>query len=158
MPRLPHMIATVGGAGFFPKAPGTIGSLIAVVFYLLVFPAEPSVLIHTVFFLILTAVFFAGVWASGLAEAAYGHDPSCVVIDEVVGMGLSLLWLPMSWTWALAAFVVFRIMDVTKWLGSDRMQRLPGGWGIMMDDVVAGLWTNVFMQIVILGLNRIVQN
>lgn len=152
---LPHIIATVGGAGFFPKAPGTIGSLITVLVYAVVFPAEPSVLIHTVFLLILIAVFFAGVWASGLAEADYGHDPSCVVIDEVVGMGLSLLWLPTSWIWMLAAFVVFRIMDVTKSLGGDRMQRLPGGWGIMMDDVVAGLWTNILLQIVILGLNRI---
>ena len=141
------ILATGFGTGFSPKAPGTAGSLLTVFLYYLFFPAVPSVLIHYFFLLIIVAVFFIGVWAATRAEFEYGHDPSCVVIDEIVGMGITLLFIPKVWYLVLTGFVLFRFFDITKWLGADRMQRLKGGWGVMMDDVVAGIWSNLVLQI-----------
>lgn len=146
MHRLAHTIATVGGIGFSPSAPGTVASIVAVLAHFLLFPTEPSVLIHIAFFVILTSLFLVGVWASGLAEKTYGHDPSCVVIDEVVGMGMALFFVPKVWYWLFIAFVLFRVMDVRKDFGIDRLQRLPGGWGIMVDDVAAGFFTMWIVQ------------
>ena len=149
MDLLSKIVATGFGTGFVPKAPGTAGSVLAIGLYYLFFPAAPSVLIHFIFFLIIAAVFFMGVWTSTRAESFYGHDPSCVVIDEIVGMGITLLFIPKIWYVALAGFVLFRFFDITKWLGADRMQRLKGGWGVMMDDVVAGIWSNMMLQLIV---------
>ncbi len=149
MDLLSKILATGLGTGFSPKAPGTVGSFLTLILYYLFFPAEPSLLIHYIFFLIIVAVFFIGVWASAKAESFYGHDPSCVVIDEIAGMGLAIVFLPKIWYVMLAGFLLFRLFDITKWLGGDRMQRLSGGWGVMMDDVVAGIWSNVLLQIMV---------
>jgi phosphatidylglycerophosphatase A len=147
MTLLAKIIATGFGAGYFPIAPGTAGSLLALVPVALFFPSQPSSLIPFIFFLIIVAVFFAGVWASGRAERIYGHDPSCVVIDEIVGMWLTIFLIPPTALWLLAGFVLFRLLDITKWLGADRAQRIPGGWGVMADDVVSGLWGNLILQV-----------
>lgn len=143
------ILATGLGTGFLPKAPGTAGSLLSIILYYLFFPAIPSVLIHFIFFIIIIAAFFTGVWASTRAESFYGHDPSCVVIDEVVGMGITLLLIPKIWYFVFAGLLLFRFFDITKWLGADRMQRLKGGWGVMMDDVVAGIWSNLVLQLIV---------
>jgi phosphatidylglycerophosphatase A len=147
MDLFPKILATGFGTGFSPKAPGTAGSLLTVLLYYLFFPAVPSVLIHYIFLLIIVAVFFIGVWSATRMESEYGHDPSCVVIDEMVGMGITLLFVPKIWYLVLAGFLLFRFFDITKWLGADRMQRLKGGWGVMMDDVIAGIWSNLVLQI-----------
>ena len=149
MDLLPKILATGFGTGFSPKAPGTAGSLLAVFLYYLFFPAEPSLLIHFIFFLIIVAVFFTGVWAATKAESEYGHDPSCVVIDEIVGMGITLLFIPKIGYLIGMGFLLFRLFDISKWLGADRMQRLKGGWGVMADDVVAGIWSNLVLQMIV---------
>lgn len=148
MDLLAKILATGFGTGFAPKAPGTFGSLLTVVLYYIFFPSAPSVLIHFIFFLIIAAVFFVGVWASERAESFYGHDPSCVVIDEIAGMGMTLMLIPKTEYLILAGFLLFRFFDITKWFGADRMQRLKGGWGVMMDDLIAGIWSNAVLQII----------
>lgn len=148
MDILSKILATGFGTGFTPKAPGTAGSFLTIILYYFFFPSAPSVLIHFIFFLIIGAVFLIGVWASTRAESFYGHDPSCVVIDEMVGMGITLLLIPKSGYQIFAGFLLFRFFDITKWLGADRMQRLKGGWGVMMDDVVAGIWSNLLLQLI----------
>ena len=149
MDILPKILATGLGTGFAPKAPGTAGSILAIILYYLFFPSTPSVLIHFIFFLIIAAVFLTGVWASGRVESYYGHDPACVVIDEMVGMGITLLLIPKTVYLIFAGFLLFRFFDITKWLGANRMQRLKGGWGVMMDDVVAGVWSNLVLQVIV---------
>ncbi len=147
MTTLAKIIATGFGTGYFPIAPGTAGSVLALMLYQLFFPPQPSLLIHAIFFLIIAAVFFAGVWAAGRAEQIYGHDPACVVIDEVVGMWLTIVFLPKTWLWMAVGLVLFRILDITKWLGANRAQNLRGGWGVMTDDVISGIWGNLMIQV-----------
>ena len=137
-------IATCGGVGFFPIAPGTAGSAVGLVLVVvlgrapLAQPWRSSLLAFVAF-----GLFFLGVWAAGAAEKHFGQiDPGPVVIDEVVGQLLTFLALPgASWKWLLAGFVLFRIFDVFKPPPARQAERLPRGWGIMMDDVIAGVYS-----------------
>ena len=87
-------------------------------------------------------LFILGVYSSNkVAEGLNDHDPSEVVIDEVVGMGISLFMLPHNLELYLLAFILFRIFDIIKPSFIYHIQNLPGGWGIMLDDVLAGLFT-----------------
>jgi phosphatidylglycerophosphatase A len=134
-------IATCGGVGYFPVAPGTAGSAVGVVLVvalgrLPVGPAWRLVPLGAA----AVVVFFLGVWSAGHAERFFNRvDPRFVVIDEVAGQMITFLARPdASWKWLLAGFVLFRLFDVLKPFPAGRAERLPGGWGIMTDDVVAG--------------------
>jgi phosphatidylglycerophosphatase A len=94
-------------------------------------------------------IIFAGVWSSGRVEPIWGKDPSRVVIDEVAGMCISLLFLPADVRYLLCAFILFRFFDILKPLFIRTLESLPGGWGIMMDDVLAGFYTNILLQAVV---------
>lgn len=89
----------------------------------------------------------AGVNASHLMEQRYGHDPAEVTIDEIVGMWVSLLLLPKNIVIAACAFVLFRVFDIIKPFPARKFDNVSGGLGIMMDDVIAGLYTNLIMQL-----------
>lgn len=141
------MIYTIGtglGTGYSPVAPGTAGSLLAVVLFLL-WPQG------SFFWLVMALIFFAiGVPVATHIEKERGEDPSLVVIDEVVGQWLALIFLPViSWKIAVAAFLLFRFFDVWKPFPIDHSQQLKGGWGIMVDDVLAGVYANLVLQIVL---------
>jgi phosphatidylglycerophosphatase A len=147
-------IATCGGVGYFPFAPGTAGSAVGV--------ALVAVLGKTSFerhwlagslALLAGGLLALGVWAAGKAEKYFGRiDPGQVVIDEVVGQTITFLAQPrVSWKWLLAGFILFRLFDIVKPFPARRAERLPGGWGIMVDDVVAGAY-----GLVGLGLLRLV--
>ena len=128
-------IATVGGLGFFSFMPGTLGSAAACLVSWF-FPVPWWAIL---------AVAAVGVWASGAAARFLGkEDPGCVIIDEVVGMWLSLLFLPRSFV--LGGFLLFRALDILKPFPIYLFERLPGGWGIMADDVVGGLMANFLLQ------------
>jgi phosphatidylglycerophosphatase A len=136
--------------GYFPGAPGTAGSVVGVVLVAalaLVPLAWPWlwVLLASV----ALAIFVVGVWSAGRTEKYFGQvDPRHVVIDEVVGQMLTFLARPdASWKWLLAGFVLFRIFDVAKPFPARRLERLAGGWGIMMDDVAAGAYSMVALLI-----------
>ena len=87
-------------------------------------------------------------WASGRAEKISGiTDPSFVVIDEVAGQLITLFLLPFSWKILIAGFILFRVFDVIKPFPARRAEKLHGGWGIMMDDVLAGLYGNILLQL-----------
>jgi phosphatidylglycerophosphatase A len=133
--RLAVVVATVGGAGRAPVAPGTVASLITVV-VLYAMPFSRPALVG--FFVVVTV---AGVIASGRAEAWLGgKDPGAIVIDEVAGMTLAVLVLPLTLPVLATAFVLFRLFDVVKPFPANRSQRLPGGVGVMADDLIAGLY------------------
>ena len=128
--------ATFFCLGKLPFAPGSWGSLGALLLWLLL-PISFSIHLSVIVFL-----FVLGVYSSNkMAKYMDDHDPSEVVIDEAVGMGISLFMLPHSFGLYLLAFVLFRIFDVLKPSFIYRVQDLPGGWGIMLDDVLAGLFT-----------------
>lgn len=137
-------IATVAGAGYFPVAPGTIGSTVGVGIAA-GFEVLPFAHAWREALLGLTAglIFFLGVWAAGESEKFFGRvDPRHVVIDEVVGQMITFLLVShLSWKLLLAGFGLFRLVDVTKPFPARRAERLPGGWGIMVDDVVAGAYS-----------------
>jgi phosphatidylglycerophosphatase A len=133
--RLALAIATVFGAGRSPFAPGTVASALTVI-VLAVVPFSLVALI--VFFVVVTLV---GTWASHHAERVLGvKDASAIVIDEVAGMTLSVLLLPRTIPVLASAFVLFRIFDVVKPFPAWQSQRLPGGFGVMTDDLIAGLY------------------
>ena len=128
--------ATFFYLGKLPFAPGTWGSLGALLLWLLL-PISFSIHLSVIVFL-----FVLGVYSSNkMAIYLNDHDPSEVVIDEAVGMGISLFMLPHSFGLYLLAFILFRIIDVLKPSFIYRVQDLSGGWGIMLDDVLAGLFT-----------------
>jgi len=140
-------IATGGGAGYFPVAPGTVGSLegIAIVLLLQLFPAEPvgrSLALGAA----IATVFAVGVWSAGRAAIFFGSkDPRRVVIDEVAGQILTFAARPrdcgVGWKWLVAGFALFRALDILKPFPADAAEKLPGGWGIMTDDLVAGIYS-----------------
>jgi phosphatidylglycerophosphatase A len=132
--KLARFIATLGPVGSTPIAPATAGS--AVVALAGYFIPVPALWVALVLILACTAL---AVWSAGAAELSLGHDAKPIVIDEVVGQSLALLLVPHSPLAFFAAFVLFRGFDVWKPLGAREIQRLPGGWGVVADDVVAGL-------------------
>jgi phosphatidylglycerophosphatase A len=134
--RLAFAIATAGGAGLAPVAPGTAGSLFAA-FLLWLIPFSTFSLGVT-----LVGVILAGIWAGGRIERLSGRqDPGLIVIDEVAGMMLSVIVLPRTMGVLLVAFFCFRLLDIVKPFPAGQAQSLPGGFGVMVDDLIAGAYT-----------------
>jgi phosphatidylglycerophosphatase A len=144
-------MATAGGAGYFPIAPGTAGSLVgvAVVAALAQFPLGRAASIAVLAAATL-ALFAAGVWAAGEAEKFFGRtDPGQVVIDEVVGQMLTFLLIPhATWKWLAGGFILFRVFDIVKPFPAREAERIPRGWGIMLDDVVAGVYSLAVLTVI----------
>ena len=133
--RLALLIATVGGVGHAPVAPGTAASAVTAVALGLAAPSRPTLIAFVL------AVVLVGTWAAQEAERWLDEkDPSAIVIDEVAGMALSVLALPITPGVLLAGFLLFRVFDVVKPYPANALQRLPGGVGVMIDDLVAGLY------------------
>jgi phosphatidylglycerophosphatase A len=142
--RLALWLATGGYTGYARIAPGTAGSLVGLLFYLPVATRPAFVQI-----VLVGTLFCVGVWASERAEKIFRiTDPHPVVIDEIVGMWISLLFLPHTPGYFLAAFFLFRLFDVLKPFPAKQAEHLAGGWGIMADDVIAALYANVVLQAV----------
>lgn len=136
------LIATGFLSGYSPIAPGTAGSLIGILIYWFFLNSNLNLLIISILFFIL------GVFTSTEFERRNGHDPPVVVIDEIVGMWISLLFIEKKLGTVLTAFLIFRFMDVVKPPPARTFDRLKGGFGIMMDDVIAGIYANVLTQII----------
>ena len=144
MTRLAVFLATVAYCGYFPIAPGTVGSAAGLVVYLLVWWTRSPI----VEVALIVATFAAGVWAATHAERFFGGiDPGPVVIDEVLGMLVTLAFLPVGWTGALAGFFLFRVFDIIKPYPADRLEKFHGGFGIMADDAMAGVYANLSLRL-----------
>lgn len=144
------LIATSFGAGFSPVAPGTMGALVAIlVWYILSQCMAYSTLQWTLAGLIVVFTII-GVWSATVSERYWGEDPSKVVIDETVGEWIALLAVPAGqhWAYIVAAFVLFRFFDIFKPLGVRSMENLKGGYGIMADDILSGVYAAVVMLLV----------
>ena len=136
-----RFVATFFYLGKLPFAPGSWGSLGALLLWLIL-PVTFSVHLSVIIIL-----FVLGVYSSSrMVKYLDDHDPSEVVIDEVVGMGISLFMLPHSLGLYFLAFILFRVFDILKPSFIYRIQNLSGGWGIMLDDVLAGLLTFIIVK------------
>lgn len=134
---LARWIATCGGLGYAP-IPGTLTSLPVAAAVWLLAPGDGVLLAAIV------AVSGVGIWAAGREESRLGRrDPSCIVIDEVAGMLLSLWGHPRTAAWVLGLFLLFRVLDIWKPLGIRQSQALPGGWGVVTDDLLAGCYATL---------------
>jgi phosphatidylglycerophosphatase A len=150
--RLAQIIASFFYVGYVPIIPGTFGSLAAFVPYFLLIHASWLAYVATI--VIVTA---AGIWAAGTMERTTKIiDPSFVVIDEVAGQLITLFLIPFSWPAIIAGFILFRILDIIKPFPAGRAEKLPGGWGIMLDDVLVGVYGNIVLQLIFLVLPRFV--
>ena len=140
---LVRIINTFFYVGYLPLIPGTFGSIAGLFLFFMV---KDNVLIFllTTFVLLTLGFMFSGQTEKEAARS----DPPCVVIDEVCGMLLSLIFLPYDIKLIILAFIIFRILDTLKPYPAGRLERLRGGVGIMSDDIVAGFYTNVILQVV----------
>lgn len=140
-PVLHLAIATVGGIGYVPIAPGTFGSAAGLLVWWLL---GPSFVVQAV---AVVLIFAAGVWSAGFCERHFCRtDPGHVVIDEVVGMLVTLLLNPVGWLGAWAGFFLFRVADVIKPYPANRLEQLHGGLGVMADDVMAAVYANLALR------------
>ena len=134
-------VATALGIGYIPVASGTFGSVAGVVLWAVL---PQSTAIHAAAILLLFAI---GSWSSGVAERHFGAtDPSPVVIDEVMGMLVALFMIPVGWTGAFAAFLLFRALDIVKPYPANRLEQLHGGIGVMADDFMAAVYANIALR------------
>jgi phosphatidylglycerophosphatase A len=140
--RIPALaLATAFGVGYIPVAPGTFGSALG----LLVWAAVPATAIAQG--IATAALFVAGSWAGHVAERHFGRiDPGEVVVDEVMGMLITLFGTGVGWIGAVAGFLLFRLFDVVKPYPARRFERIPGGVGVMADDAMAAVYANIALR------------
>ncbi len=137
-------IASFGGIGFAPYAPGTIGSIAAL----------PIVIVlsnhHWWYIAITILLFVAGTFVGNKAEMIYHEkDPGWVVVDEVVGMLISFFLVPISGFSVIIGFILFRLIDISKVFPLNQLEKVPGGLGIMLDDAIGGVMVNIILNIII---------
>ncbi len=145
-------IASGFWVGYVPFAQGTVGSLWGPFLFLFLpknwgvdFYSEVSIVIlASIFFL-----FFLGIWSASVCENLWGHDPGRIVIDEIVGMFLTLVFIPLTFKTVWLGFFLFRVVDIIKPPPVRRLEKLPHGWGVMIDDLIAGLYANILLRIMI---------
>ncbi len=145
-------IATVGRIGFWGRAPGTVGSVIGLLWYtVFFFNLEP----FHFFALLLFSLYIAVAFCDEAERVLRRHDPPCAILDEVVAMPICFLGLRPAmefyqpWVILLGGFLLFRFFDILKPLGIKKLQHLPGGWGIVIDDVVAALATCLCLHLLL---------
>jgi len=139
---LDKLVSTGLGSGLSPVAPGTAGTVVGLLIYFIhgfekFYVIVPAILVFFVW----------GTYAAGRMEKVYGHDPSRVVIDEIVAMWISLVFLPKQLILAAIGFFIFRMLDIFKPYPASYFDKKNGGIYIMLDDVVCGVYTNVILQL-----------
>lgn len=136
-------LATLFGIGRFPKAPGTIGTLATIPLVILLSHLGPLIYMATIVLLLPVGM----VACEFYEQEKGGHDHKEVVIDEVLGFLITMVWLPMTWQAILIGFILFRVLDITKPLFIGYLdKRIRGGLGVMVDDVAAGIVASLIMQ------------
>ena len=147
-------IATALGAGLAPKAPGTAGSAVALLPWWFLLRGLPP----RWYVIVLVAGFLLGVWACGVSDRRLRlHDQGALVWDEVIGMWITLAAAPAQWWWVPVGFALFRLFDIWKpWPVSWADRRVHGGLGVMLDDVLAGIYALIVLQLAALALRHLV--
>ena len=140
------IVASVFGIGYVGKGGGTI----AAIFYCIIWLLLPAGYSNTLWQVIITIfIMLIGVWCSNYVDAVWGKDSSKVVIDEVAGMAISLLYVPHNIFYLLMGLILFRFFDIVKPLGIKKLESLPKGWGVMADDILAGIYSLILVQLLL---------
>ncbi len=139
-------VATALGIGFIGKGGGTIAAMVVCITWLLI-PAGAHTDFRQVFFTVL--VILAGTWSAHHVDAVWGKDSSKVVIDEVAGMMITLALIPVKLPYIIAGLVLFRFFDIVKPLFIRNLEKLPKGWGVMADDILAGFYAHLVLFLIV---------
>jgi phosphatidylglycerophosphatase A len=152
-----RLISTCLGIGYTPKGGGTIAAAVCCIAWYFAWAGGnehlkagmPQTATAALQILTTGALFAIGVWSANKVEAEWGEDSYRVVIDEVAGMALTLCFVPIRWQYIAVGLLLFRFFDIAKPLGIRKMETFRGGWGVMMDDMLAGLYANLLLQVVV---------
>lgn len=147
MIQLHKVWASTFGIGYV-KGGGTVAALVCCL--CLYFCWHFDIVTQLGFIIATVIITLSGIWSGNVVERDWGKDSSRVVVDEVAGMCISLLVIPLSFWTMITGLLLFRFFDITKPLGIRRLEALPGGWGVMADDVLAGIYANLMLQVVVL--------
>ncbi len=158
MNKFSEYLSTLFGIGYFPKAPGTAGTLFAAIVYF----ALPDKWFlgwqnSTIALIVILVGSIISVFFISKAEEGLGHDNGKIVLDEFWGYFIAVLFLPKTLIIIVAAFVLFRIFDILKPEPVNVLQKLPKGWGVMADDIMAGVYANIVLQIIIRIIPKIIK-
>lgn len=145
MRRMAGIIATAGGIGLLVKGGGTAAAVVFCIIWYLV-PIAPACQL-----LLLAALLAGGIWSANKMEAIWEHDSNRIVIDEVAGMMITLAFLPQNGWYIITGCVLFRFFDIVKPLGIKRAEMLPRGFGVMADDVLAGIYAQLILRALMMG-------
>jgi len=156
--KIREFLFTAFYSGYSPVAPGTMGTLVAMIIYItenLVFSNIDPIKLNIFNFIFLLIIIYPSIKLADYAEKFYKtKDPQQVVIDEVLGYWTGVLFIPFSFSYAVIAFILFRFFDITKLFPINSSESLPGGFGIIMDDIIAGIYTFACMHVIIYFLNQ----
>lgn len=161
-PRFHEVLSTGFYTGLVPFAPGTVAAFTGLLLWYVIYLFLPPLWVTIVTLFLIVSVTIVGAWTSDVMEKYWGPDPRAVVIDEYVGCWIPLLVAPCGkWTWliALLGFGLFRLIDIFKPLGCRKVEnKFPGGWGVMLDDVLAGFYALIIVLAVkwAFGLENII--
>lgn len=140
------LIATVLGIGYIGKGAGTVASAFcALCWYFFI----PETQLNIILLALTIIVTFLGTWSANKVEPFWGEDSSKVVIDEAAGILISLLWVPLNIKYMIAALVLFRFFDISKILFIRKAENVNGGLGVMLDDIIAGVYSNIILQLIV---------
>ena len=140
------IVASVFGIGYVGKGGGTI----AAIFYCIIWLLLPAGYTNTFWQVIITIfIILIGIWCSNHVDSVWGKDSSKVVIDEVAGIAISLLYVPKNFYFLVLALILFRFFDIVKPLGIKKLENLPRGWGVMADDILAGIYALLIIQLLL---------
>ena len=147
-------ITTVCGLGFAPFAPGTFGALGAILFYYILIYFNISLPLYCLIGLIVILTLL-GVWSTSKLSPIWGDDPSKVVIDEFIGILVTMILIPISHTSLWLGFVLFRFFDIVKPLGVRTVdQKVKGAWGVMLDDILAGVYSCLVLHLILYFIDK----
>ena len=147
MMSLHKVLCSCFGIGYI-KGGGTIAALVCCTCWYLICKNNCNIYITVAATLLITVI---GIWSAGKMEMVWGEDSSKVVIDEAAGMCVSLLYVPVQLKYILTALILFRFFDIAKPLYIRNLEKLSGGWGVMADDLLSGIYTNLILQAIVLS-------
>jgi phosphatidylglycerophosphatase A len=156
--KIKEFFFTAFYSGYSPVAPGTAGTLVAMALYILenfIFSSANPLYLNIFNFLFVLVIIYPCIKLGDSAEIFYNtKDPQQVVLDEVLGYWIGILFIPFSFSYALMAFFLFRLFDIIKPYPANTLQSLKGGLGIMIDDIIAGIYTLACMNTAVYFFNR----
>jgi phosphatidylglycerophosphatase A len=140
------LVSTCLGIGYIRKGAGTVAAFMGCIAWYFIQVRGVNALFDVLAILVLTLL---GIWSATMVETEWGKDSNKVVIDELLGMWISVFLIPAELKYIALAFVLFRFFDIVKPLYIRKAEALPGGWGVMADDVLAGIYSNILLHIVV---------